>query len=73
MGKSPAFQYELSRGLSANFGLSQEDATFMVGDTLLLDSRDTKSVFPLGNSLQDRPPASLQHFGAGPSGRRRRQ
>ena len=44
-------QYDLARGLSANFGLNHEDATVMVGDTLFLDSRDTTSVFSLKYSF----------------------
>ena len=44
-------QYDLSRGLSANFGLNHEDATVMVGDTLFLDARDTKAVFSLKYSF----------------------
>lgn len=40
-------QYDLARGLSANFGLNYEDAEVALGDVKFLDSSDTKAVFSL--------------------------
>ena len=40
-------QYDLTRGLSANFGVNYEDAKVALGDVKFLDSRDTKAVFSL--------------------------
>ncbi len=40
-------QYDLARGLSANFGLNYEDAQVALGDVSFLDSNDTKAVFSL--------------------------
>ncbi|MDE0524614.1 MAG: hypothetical protein OXH79_21960 [Boseongicola sp.] len=40
-------QYDLARGLSANFGLNYEDAQVALGDVEFLDSSDTKAVFSL--------------------------
>ncbi|MXY34973.1 MAG: hypothetical protein F4Y60_13005 [Boseongicola sp. SB0664_bin_43] len=40
-------QYDLARGLSANFGLNYEDAQVVLGDVRFLDSSDTKAVFSL--------------------------
>lgn len=38
-------QYDLARGLSANFGLNYEDAQVALGDVSFLDSNDTMAVF----------------------------
>ena len=40
-------QYDLARGLSANFGLNYEDAPVALGDVKFLDASDTKAVFSL--------------------------
>ena len=40
-------QYDLARGLSANFGMNYEDAQVALGDVKFLDASDTKAVFSL--------------------------
>ncbi|MDE0347225.1 MAG: hypothetical protein OXI66_15810 [Boseongicola sp.] len=40
-------QYDLARGLSANFGLNYENAEVALGEMKFLDSSDTKAVFSL--------------------------
>ena len=40
-------QYDLARGLSANFGLNYEDAEVTLGEMKFLDSSGTKAVFSL--------------------------
>ncbi len=40
-------QYDLARGLSANFGLNHEDAQVALGDVEFLDSSGTRAVFSL--------------------------
>ncbi len=44
-------QYDLARGLSANLGLNHAKAKVDVGDTRLLDTRDTKAVLSLRYSF----------------------
>ncbi len=44
-------QYDLARGLSANLGLSYEDAQVVLGDIKFLHSSDTKALFSLRYSF----------------------
>ena len=44
-------RYDLARGLSANLGLNHAKAGVDVGDTRLLDTRDTKAVLSLRYSF----------------------
>lgn len=44
-------QYDLARGLSANFGLNHEDAQVALGDVRFLDASDTKALFSLRYSF----------------------
>ena len=45
------FQYDVARGLSANFGLNHEDAKANIGDVSLINTNDTKAVFSLRYSF----------------------
>ena len=44
-------QYDLARGLSANFGLNHEDAEVALGDVDFLDSSDTRAAFSIKYSF----------------------
>ena len=41
------FQYDLARGLSANFGLNHQDAKVNIGHISFIDTKDTRVVFSL--------------------------
>ena len=45
------FQYDVARGLSANFGLNHENARANIGHISFIDSKDTKAVFSLRYSF----------------------
>ena len=44
-------QYDLARGLSANFGLNHENAKADIGHVSFIDARDTKAIFSLRYSF----------------------
>lgn len=45
------FQYDIARGLSANFGLNHEDAKANTGLIRFIDTKDTKGVMSLRYSF----------------------
>ena len=45
------FQYDVARGLSANFGLNHENARANIGHISFIDTKDTKAVFSLRYSF----------------------